>query len=83
MVRRLQKERPLASEFMGDDFARIAEGYGCQGIRVDKPAALSAALKRALNSGQPTVIDVIIDSKESVGRISSTYGRALKGFTVG
>ncbi|MFH1487603.1 MAG: thiamine pyrophosphate-dependent enzyme, partial [Pseudomonadota bacterium] len=71
MIRRLQKERPLASEFMGDDFAKIAEGYGCQGIRVEKPSEFPEALTGALHSGKPSVIDVVIDKTASVGPIIS------------
>jgi acetolactate synthase-1/2/3 large subunit len=71
MIRRLQKERPLASEFRGDDFARIAEGYGCQGIRVEEPSEFPEALAGALSSGKPSVIDVIIDRTASLDSIIS------------
>jgi acetolactate synthase-1/2/3 large subunit len=43
------------------DFARIAEGMGAIGIRVEKPAQLAGALQRALAADRPVVIDVHTD----------------------
>lgn len=43
------------------DFAKIAEGFGCIGLKVEKASELSSALKKAKQSKQPTVIDVLTD----------------------
>lgn len=43
------------------DFAKLAELFGCRGYRVDKPGQFDTALKDALASGEPCVIDVIVD----------------------
>ena len=43
------------------DCARVAEGLGAVGIRVDDPADLDAAIARALACGRPAVVDVAID----------------------
>ena len=43
------------------DFAGLARVLGAHGERVEDPAALLPALKRALASGQPAVVDVVID----------------------
>ncbi|MGZ8266695.1 MAG: thiamine pyrophosphate-dependent enzyme [Burkholderiales bacterium] len=43
------------------DHAAIARACGCEGIRVDDPAELHAAFKRAVASAVTTVIDVAID----------------------
>jgi acetolactate synthase-1/2/3 large subunit len=43
------------------NFARIAEGFGCVGIRVERPSELGDALRRALSMNQPVVIDVVSD----------------------
>jgi acetolactate synthase-1/2/3 large subunit len=43
------------------DFARIAEGMGALGIRVEKPSELAGALDRGLSAGRPVVIDVHTD----------------------
>jgi acetolactate synthase-1/2/3 large subunit len=43
------------------DFARIAEGIGALGIRVDRAAQLRPALEQALECDRPVVIDVHTD----------------------
>jgi acetolactate synthase-1/2/3 large subunit len=43
------------------DYSRLAQAYGCLGIRVDDPGRLAAALDEATsNDGSPTVIDVTV-----------------------
>jgi acetolactate synthase I/II/III large subunit len=43
------------------NFAKIAEGFGCFGIRVEKPEEISEALKKAMTLNQPVVIDIVTD----------------------
>ena len=43
------------------DFARLAEGMGAMGIRVEKPAQIGPALERALAAERPAIIDVVTD----------------------
>ncbi|RYE74629.1 MAG: hypothetical protein EOO74_11240, partial [Myxococcales bacterium] len=43
------------------DCAKIAEGLGAVGIRVDDPADLDSAIAQALACGRPAVVDVAID----------------------
>jgi len=43
------------------NFAKLAEDMGALGIRVEKPADIAPALKRALAAGRPVVIDVATD----------------------
>jgi acetolactate synthase-1/2/3 large subunit len=45
------------------DFAAMARSMGADGIRVSVPGDLGAALKAALDSGRPTVIDVLVDGE--------------------
>jgi acetolactate synthase-1/2/3 large subunit len=47
--------------FTDINFAKIAEGFGCAGIRVEKPGELGDALKRAFGMNRPVVIDVVSD----------------------
>jgi len=47
--------------FTDINFARIAEGFGCAGMRVEKPGELKAALQRAFAMNKPVVIDVASD----------------------
>jgi acetolactate synthase-1/2/3 large subunit len=43
------------------NFARIAEGMGALGIRVEQPADIAPALARALAAGRPAIIDIVTD----------------------
>ncbi|HEX7055347.1 MAG TPA: thiamine pyrophosphate-binding protein [Burkholderiales bacterium] len=43
------------------DFARLAGDIGALGIRVERPRDFPAALQKALQSGQPALIDVVTD----------------------
>ena len=40
------------------NYAEIARGYGCEGVRIESAAELAPALRRALASGRPYVLDV-------------------------
>ena len=48
------------------DFAKLAEAYGAKGLRVTHNDQVEAALKEALESKVPVVIDVIIHPEEKV-----------------
>ncbi|MBS0327923.1 MAG: thiamine pyrophosphate-binding protein [Proteobacteria bacterium] len=65
MVRDNQKGRVVASDFAHVDFARVAEGMGCRGVRVDYRGALLDAMIEARGETRPTVIDVAIDPTAS------------------
>jgi acetolactate synthase-1/2/3 large subunit len=52
------------------DFARIAEGFGCVGIRVERPVELKGALERAFAMDQPVVIDVVTDINAVAKRVA-------------
>lgn len=45
----------------GPDFVKLAEAYGIEGCRVETKAAFASALRRAVDSGRPWVIDCKID----------------------
>ncbi len=48
------------------DYAKIADAYGAQGIRVGSMAELEKAIKGAIKSDVATVIDIPIDPDEDV-----------------
>lgn len=50
-----------ACAFEPVDHAAIARACGCNGVRIERPEDLSAALKGALAGEAPTVLDVITD----------------------
>jgi thiamine pyrophosphate-dependent acetolactate synthase large subunit-like protein len=62
--RAFQKElyggRFFAVDYNDVDFGALARGFGAYGERVEEPAGLAPALKRAIDSGLPAVIDVPI-----------------------
>jgi acetolactate synthase-1/2/3 large subunit len=68
LVHELQKfslgEKTVSTTFKQVNFAKIAEGLGAQGYRIEKSGELSKILPQALESGKPTVIDCIIDPDE-------------------
>ncbi|MFL7814324.1 MAG: thiamine pyrophosphate-binding protein [Anaerolineales bacterium] len=51
-----------ASDLSRIDFAKVAEGLGCVGIKVEKPGELADALKKALSLNRPVVLEVITDA---------------------
>jgi len=65
-VRDGQKGRSVASEFIDTDFARIAQAFDCQGVRVKKPDEVAPALRKALQSREPFVIDILTDPNERI-----------------
>ncbi len=46
------------------DFAELAEAYGARGERITRPSEIKPKLEAALDSGEPTVLDIIIDPHE-------------------
>jgi benzoylformate decarboxylase len=46
----------------GIDFVRIAEGLGCDAVRVSKSSELARALKRGLSHNGTSLVEVMVDS---------------------
>ena len=59
--------RAYGSELVNPDFMKLADAYGVRGVRVAKPAALEAALREAIATPAPTLIEV------PVGPLPSPY----------
>lgn len=49
-----------ASDLAETDYAKVAEAMGCHGVRVESPAQLAGALKSALATNGPSVVDVVV-----------------------
>jgi len=43
------------------DFVKVAEGFGCKAERVFNPEDIEVAFKRAVESGGPYVVDIIVE----------------------
>jgi acetolactate synthase-1/2/3 large subunit len=74
MVRDNMKGRRIGSDFSPIDFAAVAEGMGCLGVRVNTPEALETAIANARHSGRTTVIDVTVDPAASHVDVSDYEG---------
>ncbi|MBI2553660.1 MAG: biosynthetic-type acetolactate synthase large subunit [Candidatus Rokubacteria bacterium] len=71
MVRQWQeiiyKERYCAIDLSASpDFVKLAEAYGCVGIRATKPSEVVPALEKAFSTPGPVVVDMQVDREEDV-----------------
>jgi len=59
-------EKRLSHTHLGEspDFVKLAEAFGVAADRVERPGELREVLSSAINSGEPTLIDVTIDPDE-------------------
>jgi acetolactate synthase-1/2/3 large subunit len=48
------------------DFVKLAEAYGCLGLRAETEAEVDAVIEQAIAERRPTVIDFRIDHDEKV-----------------
>ena len=55
--------RLFGVDYRNPDFGALARVFGAHGEQVRKPGELESALQRALASGKPALIDVLIDKK--------------------
>ena len=70
LVRQLQKEsygaRYFATDLRSPDFLKLAQAYGIKGVRVAEPKALEPALRRALRTKGPALVEVTIPKEACV-----------------
>ena len=57
-------DKTVSTTFKEVNFARVAEGLGAKGYRIERPGELLEILPEAIERAVPTVIDVIIDPNE-------------------
>ena len=58
----MQVRKVPGLDLPGIDFVKLAEGHGCDAVRVTKAAELAPALKRALAHDGTSLVEVIVDS---------------------
>ncbi|MFL5902984.1 MAG: biosynthetic-type acetolactate synthase large subunit [Solirubrobacteraceae bacterium] len=58
------------------DFVKLAEAYGCTGVRLDRKDTLVEELKQALATEGPVVVDVRVTREESVYPMIAPGGAA-------
>ena len=47
------------------DFVKLAEAYGCIGIRANKPDELDGKIEQMLSVNKPVIFDCVVDKKEN------------------
>ncbi len=71
-----------SSDLIELDYARLAEGFGCHGIRVEDPAEIAPALQAAFAERDvPSVVDVVVtrDAGEMLPGVDSRTQPILAG----
>ncbi|CAH1692773.1 Acetolactate synthase-1/2/3 large subunit [Hyphomicrobiales bacterium] len=66
-----------ASDLAETNYAKVAEAMGCNGIRVEQPDDMAAALKQALANDGPTVLDVVV-TRDPAKMLPGVDNRAAK-----
>jgi acetolactate synthase-1/2/3 large subunit len=71
MVKQWQKlfygERYIATKFgRNPDFVKLAEAYGAEAIKVERPSEVAEAIKRGVKAEVPMLLDFIVDPEEDV-----------------
>jgi acetolactate synthase-1/2/3 large subunit len=67
-----------SSDLVELNYAQIANGFGCHGIRVEDPEKLNAAIREALeNTDTPTVIDAVV-TRDPAKMLPAADNRTLK-----
>jgi len=56
----------------GQDFVRMAQGYGCHAERVTRTADVAGALERARASGRAAVLELVTDPEQITSRTTIT-----------
>jgi len=83
MVARLRGESDFQSVTFPDvNFAQVADGLGCTGMRVEDPGALAESLARAFRAQGPVVVEVVSDGwqtpeltlRQEMQRLAGTKG---------
>jgi sulfoacetaldehyde acetyltransferase len=56
--------RFVGTNLANPDFAAVARAMGAEGVRVEREAEIAETLRAALESGKPTVVNLVVDSQE-------------------
>lgn len=60
------KRRSHTSLGKSPDFVKLADAFGCKGLRIEKPSEIKEGLKLAMKSSETYVIDVPVDADEHI-----------------
>ena len=56
-------KRYIGADISSPPFDKVAQLYGAKGYKVDRVSEINEAVKAAINSKKPAVIDVAVDPK--------------------
>jgi acetolactate synthase-1/2/3 large subunit len=66
MQDRAYQGRHIASNWESPDFVQIARGFGAEGMLITNPEEIEPALRSALKSDKPMVLDVRVDGMDTL-----------------
>ncbi|WP_179106982.1 thiamine pyrophosphate-binding protein [Variovorax sp. KK3] len=72
-----QQQRGFARkglDFSPADFAKVAGGFGCLGLRVERPEDLAPTVRRAFAHDGPVVIDAVVDPHAYAAQLAALRG---------
>lgn len=56
--------RFIGSDIEGPNFAEVARAMGADGVRIEHPEDIKGAFEEALESGRPTVLEIMVDGSQ-------------------
>jgi len=59
-------KKTFGTKFTNPDFVKLAESFGCKGVKIKKTADLKKYLDKALKDNDVWVIDVPVDYSENL-----------------
>lgn len=62
------------------DFCKVAEGLGCKAIKVTSKEGVAPAIKEAMATNGPVLIEVVIDKDDKVFPMVAPGGAIAKAF---
>ncbi len=71
-----------SSDLNEQNYAKLAEVFGCQGIRVEDPSELAGALKTAMaTKDRPTILDLVVtrDASKMLPGVDNRTAKIKKG----
>jgi acetolactate synthase-1/2/3 large subunit len=66
-----------ASDLAETNYAKVADALGCHGVRVENPAELASALRTALATAGPSVVDVVV-TRDPARMLPAVDNRAIE-----
>jgi acetolactate synthase-1/2/3 large subunit len=72
-----QRQRKFARaglDFSAADFSKVAEGFGCLALRVERPEELAGVMQRAFAHDGPVLVDAVINPHAYTAQLAALRG---------